>query len=178
MGLADSSRAVEPTAAAAGGPPAAARPDVVKAIPVRHWGRWLGAGIVIYLIVALLVSFIKNPNTDWSTVWTWLFKSYTLIGLEYTIILTFAAMLVGGIGGTILAIMRLSENYVLSTVSWIYIWFFRGTPVYVQIVLWGNIGVLYSHFVVGLPLTGIAFWSTGAARSSIISSWSPSWPWG
>jgi polar amino acid transport system permease protein len=71
-------------------------------------------------------------------------------------------MVVGGVGGTLLAIMRLSDNRVLSAVAWVYIWFFRGTPVYVQIVLWGNIGVLYSKFVVGLPLTGIAFWSTGS----------------
>jgi polar amino acid transport system permease protein len=147
------------TRAAAGGPPPATRPAGVKAIPVRHWGRWLGAAIVIYLVTALVVSFIKNPNVEWSVVWEWLFKSYTLIGLEYTIILTFAAMVVGAVGGTILAVMRLSENYVLSTVAWIYIWFFRGTPVYVQIVLWGNIGVLYHYFVAGLPFTGLSIYS-------------------
>ena len=38
--------------------------------------------------------------------------------------------------------MRLSDNPVLSWIAWVYIWFFRGTPVYVQIILWGNIGVL------------------------------------
>ena len=52
--------------AAAGGPAAAARPEAIKAIPVRHWGRWISAAIVIYLLVALIFSFIKSPNVDWA----------------------------------------------------------------------------------------------------------------
>ena len=51
--------------------------------------------------------------------------------------------------------MRLSDNPVLSTIAWGYIWFFRGTPVYVQIILWGNIGVLWTRFYAGLPFTGL-----------------------
>ena len=47
------------------GPAAAARPEAIKAIPVRHWGRWISAAIVVYLLVALIVSFVKNPNVDW-----------------------------------------------------------------------------------------------------------------
>jgi len=144
-------------AAAAGGPPAAARPDVIKAIPVRHWGRWLSAAIVVYLVVALIFSFIKSPNVDWPTVFNYMFKPLTLRALALTIELTFVTMIVGATGGTILAVMRLSENPVLSWIAWVYIWFFRGTPVYVQIILWGNIGVLYSTFYVGLPFTGLVF---------------------
>ena len=143
--------------AAAGGPAAAPRPEAIKAIPVRHWGRWISAVIIIYLAIALIYSFIKSPNVDWATVFDYMFKPLTLRALALTIELTFVTMVVGAIGGTILAIMRLSENPVLSWVAWVYIWFFRGTPVYVQIILWGNIGVLYSQFYVGLPFTGLVF---------------------
>ena len=45
--------------------PAGTRPEAIKAIPVRHWGRWISAAVVIYMVVALVYSFIKNPNTDW-----------------------------------------------------------------------------------------------------------------
>jgi polar amino acid transport system permease protein len=83
-----------------------------------------------------------------------------LRGVALTIELTFVCMVVGAVGGTILAVMRLSENAVLSTIAWAYIWFFRGTPVYVQIILWGNIGVLYSRFYAGLPFTGLSLGST------------------
>jgi polar amino acid transport system permease protein len=141
---------------------AAGRPEAIKAIPVRHWGRWISAVIVIYLVVALLYSFIKSPNVDWPTVGNFLFKPLVLRGVLATIELTFVAMVVGAVGGTILAVMRLSDNPVLSTISWVYIWFFRGTPVYVQIILWGNIGVLYTRFYAGLPFTGISLGSTGA----------------
>ena len=60
---------VERGIAAAGGLPQGrppSRPEAIKAIPVRHWGRWVSAAIVIYLLVALIVSFIKNPNVDWN----------------------------------------------------------------------------------------------------------------
>jgi polar amino acid transport system permease protein len=59
------------------------------------------------------------------------------------------------VGGTILAVMRLSDNYVLSGVSWAYIWFFRGTPVYVQILLWYNIALLYPRMYLGLPFVNV-----------------------
>jgi polar amino acid transport system permease protein len=146
------------------GPPAPVdtRPEAIKAKPVRHWGRWISAIIVIYLVIALLYSFIKSPNVDWATVGNFLFKPLVLRGVVATVELTFVAMVVGAVGGTILAVMRLSDNPVLSTISWAYIWFFRGTPVYVQIILWGNIGVLYQRFYAGLPFTGLSLGSTGS----------------
>jgi polar amino acid transport system permease protein len=151
------SSSLDPGVAAAGGPAAATRPEAIKAIPVRHWGRWLSAAIVLYLAAALIVSFIKSPNVDWPTVFDYMFKPLTLRALALTIELTFVAMLVGAVGGTILAIMRLSDNPVLSWIAWVYIWFFRGTPVYVQIILWGNIGALYYTLYLGLPFTGLVF---------------------
>ena len=125
--------------------PAGSRPEAIKAIPVRHWGRWISAVVVIYLVVALIYSFAKNPIIDWPTVGSYLFKPLVLHGVVLTIELTFVCMVVGAVGGTILAVMRLSTNPVLSTIAWVYIWFFRGTPVYVQIILWGNIGVLWQQ---------------------------------
>ena len=147
---------------AAGVPPAASRPEAIKAIPIRHWGRWISAAIVIYLVAALIVSFIKNPNVDFPVIRDYLFKGLTLRALWVTIYLTFVTMAVGAAGGTLLAVMRLSKNYVLTSIAWAYIWFFRGTPVYVQIILWGNIGILYNKFVVGLPFTGIALTSANS----------------
>ena len=46
--------------------------------------------------------------------------------------------------------MRLSLNPVMSSVSWFYIWFFRGTPVLVQIFFWCNIATI-------LPVLDSAF---------------------
>jgi len=149
--------------------PAERRPEAIKAIPVRHWGRWISAVVVIYILIAIVYSFAKNPVTDWSTVGSFLFKPLVLRGVLLTIELTFVCMVVGAVGGTILAVMRLSKNLVLSTISWGYIWFFRGTPVYVQIILWGNIGVLWKHYYAGLPFTGLSLGaiSTGPLTNSL-----------
>ena len=143
--------------------PADTHPEAIKAIPIRHWGRWVSAVVVIYLVTALIYSFVKSPNIDWPVLGNYLFKPLVVGGAEVTIELTVIAMIVGAVGGTVFAVMRLSVNPVLSAVSWAYIWFFRGTPVYVQIILWGNIGVLYSRFYAGLPFTGLSFGSTPSA---------------
>ena len=107
-----------------------------------------------------LYSFVKNSNVEWPVVWEYLFKPLTLRGLLLTIELTFVSMVIGAAGGVLLAVMRLSDNYVLSGIAWVYIWFFRGTPVYVQIIIWANLGVFYPNVIAGLPFTGVVFGST------------------
>ncbi len=42
-----------------------------------------------------------------------------------------------------LAVMRLTPNRITSTVAWAYLWVFRGTPVYVQLVFWGLLSTIY-----------------------------------
>jgi polar amino acid transport system permease protein len=105
----------------------------------------------------LVYSLAKNKNLQWDFAWDWMFKDLVLRGVLRTIELTFIAMAIGMVGGTILAVMRLSKNYVLSWLSWFYIWFFRGTPVYVQILIWGNFAILYPRLFTGLPFTGLVF---------------------
>ncbi len=58
-----------------------------------------------------------------------------------------------------LAVMRLSANPVLRVVSLGYTWFFRGTPLLVQIVFWSYLGLLYERISLGVPFTSIHFFS-------------------
>ncbi|MGE5136800.1 MAG: amino acid ABC transporter permease, partial [Gemmatimonadota bacterium] len=53
--------------------------------------------------------------------------------------------------GVLLAVMRLSANPLLSGSSWVYIWFFRGTPVLVQLLFWYNLAALYPKISLGVP---------------------------
>ncbi len=53
--------------------------------------------------------------------------------------------------GVLLAVMRLSPNPVLKAVAWTYLWIFRGTPIYVQLVLWGLVPVIYKNIQIGVP---------------------------
>jgi polar amino acid transport system permease protein len=128
-----------------------ARAEEIKAIPVRHPGRWVATAIVLFLAVALGNSMASNSRFEWGIVGHYFTSSRILHGLVLTIELTATAMGIGIALGILLAVMRLSLNPLVSGASWLYIWLFRGTPVLVQILLWYNIAALYPRFSLGIP---------------------------
>ena len=133
----------------------------VKAIPARHPGRWVATIVVLYLVVALIHAAATNPNLDWGVVNRNLFDGFVLKGVLNTLWLTFLSMVVGVVLGTILAVMRLSPVPVVSGTAWVYIWFFRGTPVFVQLLFWGSIAALTGrHVAVQIPLAGVVLFHT------------------
>jgi len=92
----------------------------------------------------------------WHEVGSFLFDSRIIHGARLTVELTVACMALGIVLGVILAVMRLSPNPLVSGGSWLYIWFFRGTPVLVQLLFWYNVAALYPKFNLGIPF-GPAF---------------------
>jgi len=125
--------------------------DEIKAIPVRHPGRWVAAAIILVLGAALAKSLATNHRFEWGVVKHYFFSDQVLRGLVVTLELTALSMAIGIAIGVVLAIMRLSPNPLVSSASWIYIWVFRGTPVLVQILFWGFISALYPSFSLGIP---------------------------
>jgi polar amino acid transport system permease protein len=130
------------------------RADDIKAIPVRHPGRWVSALVVLFVLVALIDSAVTNPRFDWGLVKHYLFSGPIVHGAGVTLLLTFVAMAVGILLGIVLAIMRRSDNPLLAGAAWVYIWLFRGTPVLVQLLFWGFIGALYPVITLGIPFGG------------------------
>jgi polar amino acid transport system permease protein len=126
-------------------------PDEIKAIPVRHPGRWVAAALVVFLAVAIVNSMASNSRFQWGIVGHYFVSRRILDGLVVTLELTVASMAIGIVLGVLLAVMRLSPNPLVSGASWLYIWLFRGTPVLVQILLWYNIAALYPRFSLGIP---------------------------
>jgi polar amino acid transport system permease protein len=131
--------------------PSPVRPDEIKAIPVRHPGRWIAVAIVLLFAVVLGHSLATNPRFEWSIVRHYFVSSRVLDGLVVTLELTAISMAIGIVLGIVLAVMRLSSNPLVSGASWLYIWLFRGTPVLVQILLWYNISALYPRLTLGVP---------------------------
>jgi polar amino acid transport system permease protein len=127
------------------------RPEEIRAVPVRRPGRWVAAAVVLVLAVAAVRSVVTNANFQWSAVGHYLFDERVLEGLRVTLELTAIAMAIGVALGIILAIMRLSPNPLVAGGSWLYIWFFRGTPVLVQLLFWYNIAALYPKIGLGIP---------------------------
>ncbi|MEU9447965.1 amino acid ABC transporter permease [Streptomyces sp. NPDC048277] len=117
-------------------------PEQIKAIPVRHYGRWVAAAVVIAVLVLIGIAF-SNAKINYSIVPDYLTDGTILSGAWHTLYISVLAMLLGLVLGVILAIMRMSSNPVTSTVAWFYIWFFRGTPVLVQLLLWYNIALVF-----------------------------------
>ncbi|MFJ8308771.1 MULTISPECIES: ABC transporter permease subunit [unclassified Streptomyces] len=117
-------------------------PDIIRAIPVRHYGRWISAVLVVAVLGALGYAFSQG-NVRWATVTDKLFDPSILTGLWHTILISVVSMAVGLVLGVLFAVMRLSKNPVTSSVAWLYIWFFRGTPVYVQLLIWFNLALIF-----------------------------------
>lgn len=135
--------------------------DDLTVVPVRHRWRWLASGIVL-LLAAMLVNTLVFSHLDrggtrqgrfqWGVVNQYLFATPVLRGIIVTLELTVIAMVAGVVIGIVLAVMRLSPNRLLSGSAWLYIWFFRGTPVLVQLTFWYvGISYLYPHLALGVP---------------------------
>jgi polar amino acid transport system permease protein len=118
---------------------------------VRRPGRWIAAFIVLVIAASIIRAIVSNPNFQWGEVWHYMSDPQILHGVVATIYLTVASMAIGIVLGVILAIMRLSPNPIMSGASWLYIYFFRGTPVLVQIIFWFNIAALFPHIDLGVP---------------------------
>ena len=126
-------------------------PDEIRAVPVRHPFQWAAAAIVAVIIAALIKSAATNDNFQWDVVGDYLFDSRILDGLLKTLELTVLGMLIGIALGVVVALMRLSSNGLLSSTSWVYTWFFRGTPLIVQIIFFFFIAALYPTIDLGIP---------------------------
>jgi polar amino acid transport system permease protein len=153
--------------------------DQLPVVPVRHYGRWVG-GLVVVVALAMLVHTllskiptgrvscstvaglrhchaVVNWRFSWNVVREFFTTSLMFHGMLVTLELTVISMFIGITLGVVIAIMRLSPSRLLSAPAWSYTWFFRGTPVYVQIIFWYNIGALYQSFSLGVPFTSISF---------------------
>jgi polar amino acid transport system permease protein len=141
-------------------------PDVIQAVPARHPGRWIAAAIVLLIAARLAWSVVTNPRFEWDVVRQYLFNSAILHGVRVTIELTVLAMVIGVVLGIVLAVMRLSPNPIVSYAAWLYIWFFRATPLLVQLLFWGFVGAVYPQIGISiLPGTGMLI--SGSANTLI-----------
>ena len=137
--------------AVGGAAPVSGEPEPIKAVPLRRPGRWIAAAVIIALVALFVLGAATNPAYRWDTYWKYLFDKRISQGALITLELTVLAMAIGVGLGLLLAVMRLSPNPVLRSTSWVYLWIFRGTPVYVQLVFWGLFPSLYRTIDLGIP---------------------------
>ncbi|MCO8276278.1 amino acid ABC transporter permease [Actinoplanes sp. TRM 88003] len=136
-----------------------ARPEAIKAVPVRHPVRWVSIAVIAVLVAMFVHLLLTNDNFRWSYIFVSyeegkrgvMFTGPVLEGLRGTILLTITSMAIGIGLGTVLAVMRLSPNRILSSVAFVYTWFFRAVPRLILAILFGNLNILWSRIGFGLP---------------------------
>ena len=126
-------------------------PQSIDAVPLRHPWRWLAAVVILILVGLFVYGAATNPAYGWSTFGEYLFHERILLGVFNTLQLTVYSMAIGIVLGVVLTMMRLSSNPVLGAVSWVFLWIFRGTPVYVQLAFWGLFPTIYQNLQLGVP---------------------------
>ncbi|WP_286953850.1 MULTISPECIES: amino acid ABC transporter permease [Corynebacterium] len=130
----------------------------IHARPLRHPWRLVFAAVLLLLGAWFIIGAARNEAFGWQTYFQYLFDTRIAMASLHTIAITFLAMIIGVVGGVALAVMRMSPNPVLGGVAWLFLWVFRGTPVYVQLVFWGLLSALYQSINLGfaeISLEGI-----------------------
>lgn len=126
-------------------------PGRIRAKRPPRPGTWISAVIVALLVLGLANFLVTNPVFDWGTVATFILDVKVVQGVGWTLLITVLSMILGTAIALTAAIMRRSENPVLRGVSWAYIFVFRGTPVYTQLVFWGLFTVIVPKLALGVP---------------------------
>ncbi|WP_062992989.1 amino acid ABC transporter permease [Nocardia anaemiae] len=115
----------------------------------RSASEYAAWAVCILLAAGILVSVSTNPNFQWNVVAKYFTDESILHGLVLTIVLTVVSMVLGTLLGLIIAIMRCSSIKPVAATAGVYITFFRGTPVLVQLIFWFNIAALYPNLSIG-----------------------------
>ncbi|MEJ3405118.1 amino acid ABC transporter permease [Rathayibacter sp. YIM 133350] len=149
---------------------APAESEPIRAIKLRHPWRIVFAVVILLIAAVFLIDAAMRPAYDWPSVGKYLFDRRVSAAALVTLELTVLAMVIAIVLGVVLAVMRLSPNPVLKAVSWFYVWLFRGTPVYVQLVFWGLLATIYQSIDVGIPFTGVE-WASFSTRAVLSAFW-------
>lgn len=128
-----------------------APPEQIRAVPVRHPGRWVAAAVIAVLAAMFVHMLVTNPVFQWDFMVENMFSDAVLRGARTTLIMTVLAMAIGILLGIVLAVMRLSANPVVSGAAWVYIWFFRAIPRIVLLFFSASLGALYATYSLGFP---------------------------
>jgi len=73
-------------------------------------------------------------------------------GTVVTLKIALIAIVFGTLGGILVALGRISKNKIANSASWFYIWFFRGTPMLLQLFMF-----YYAIPIIYLEITGSSF---------------------
>lgn len=150
------SQGIRPRPAGPLPPPAGAgvAAEPIRVVKLRHPWRLVLAVVLIVLLALFFVDAAQRSAYGWPFVGKYVFDKRISAAALVTLQLTVYSMIIGVALGLVLAVMRLSPNPVVKSAAWLYVWIFRGTPIYVQLVFWGLFSLIYPYLLLGVPWTG------------------------
>lgn len=137
--------------------------DVATAHTPFRTGR-----LLLWLVIAIVVVdfgwiVANNENFGWPVVAQYFFDPTVIQGLYVSLGLTVVGMILGVIVGLVIAIMRMSSDRLASGFASLFIWFFRGTPLLVQLIFWYNMSTLFPQISIAIPFgPTLASWDTNS----------------
>ncbi|MBZ6075901.1 amino acid ABC transporter permease [Microvirga puerhi] len=135
--------------------------DVATAHTPIAWERWLLWAFVLFVAADFAWLVAWNKNFGWPIVAQWFTADSILKGLSVTLGLTVVAMIIGIAVGLVLAIARMSDDRLFSSLASLFIWFFRGTPLLVQLIFWYNLSTLFPEISIAIPFgPTLVSWNT------------------
>ncbi|WP_238453152.1 amino acid ABC transporter permease [Micromonospora sp. ATA51] len=157
---------------AAAGPTGSEAPEANRISHPLRPGRWLAAGVTALVLVWLGWTVAINPNLHWDIVADYQFDRVILEGLWVTVQLTVASMVIGVVLGVVVALMQVSDSRILRTGAMAYVWFFRGTPLLVQLIFWFNIALIFPEIGLGVPFGGpkLITWETNTLVTGFVAA--------
>jgi polar amino acid transport system permease protein len=137
-----------------------------------HPGRWLAAGLTALVLAWLTWTIAVNQNLHWDIVVNYQLHGVILDGLWVTLQLTVVSMIAGVVLGVVAALMRVSDSRILRTGAMAYVWFFRGTPLLVQLIFWFNIALIFPKIALGVPFDGpkLVIWDTNSVVTGFVAA--------
>ncbi len=133
--------------------------DELIIVPRKSNAKYLSIAVFLLIAIFLVDGVIFNTRFGWGVVVSYLFSPTILSGLMTTLWLTVVCMILGIALGVILAVCRFSHIPVIARLARLYIWFFRGTPVLVQLIFWYNLAALFPSINLGVPFLDIVFFT-------------------
>ncbi|MET7337590.1 amino acid ABC transporter permease [Nonomuraea sp. NPDC005650] len=147
------------------------RTDAGAAVRRPRPGLWILTAVVVVIAARMAYGVITNPTVEWAVVGRYLTFPTVLHGLAMTLELTVLAMVLGTAGGVVLALLRMSRTPVLRVPADAYVWFFRGTPVLVQLILWYNLSIFIPKISIAVPFgPELASWQTNDLITPFVAS--------
>jgi len=144
-------------------------PDGADPRDVANAHRPFQTGRVTLWLVTLLIAanfawiVANNENFGWPVVAQYFFDSTVMQGLSVSLGLTVVAMLIGVVLGLLLAVARMSQDVLASSLSGLFVWFFRGTPLLVQLIFWYNLSTLFPEISIAIPFgPTLVSWETNS----------------